>query len=357
MDKQEIQQLALNSLLPHKRAGVCISMGVGKTLLGLMHMEKFYTDYLKVLVVAPKLSVFESWKDEIVKFKKDILLDHINFTTYLSLNKEPLDYDIVYLDESHNIKESHEEWLSNYDGRIVGLTGTPSRDFKRLELADEYFPTCYTYLIDDAVADGLLNDYRIFVHTLKLDTNTNIRKESKNGKVWYTSEKAEYDYWNRQLLNASSGKQSMILRIMRMKALQGFLSKENLAIDLMEDTLNKVIVFANTMEQADRVCKHSVHSGNENSEENLKAFKEGGIMQLSAVLQLSEGVNIPNLKEGIIMHSYGNEKKFAQRLGRIMRLFPNELATIHVLCYENTVDEDWVNNSLDDFDPNKITWL
>ena len=79
------------------------------------------------------------------------------------------------------------------------------------------------------------------------------------------------------------------------------------------------------------------------------------ITKLSCVLQLSEGVNIPKLKEGIIMHSYSNERKSAQRIGRMLRLNPNECATIHVLCYRNTVDEAWVMSALESFDKNKIT--
>jgi superfamily II DNA or RNA helicase len=43
-------------------------------------------------------------------------------------------------------------------------------------------------------------------------------------------------------------------------------------------------------------------------------FKEGKINKLSTVLQLNEGINIPNLKQGIIMHAYGNERKAAQRI-------------------------------------------
>jgi len=35
---------------------------------------------------------------------------------------------------------------------------------------------------------------------------------------------------------------------------------------------------------------------------------------LSSVMQLSEGVNIPNLKQCIIMHAYGNERKSSQRI-------------------------------------------
>jgi superfamily II DNA or RNA helicase len=80
------------------------------------------------------------------------------------------------------------------------------------------------------------------------------------------------------------------------------------------------------------------------------------IKKLSTVLQLSEGVNIPDLKQGIIMHAYGNERKASQRIGRLLRLNPDDKSIIHILCYMNTADEKWVKDALEGFDQSKITW-
>jgi superfamily II DNA or RNA helicase len=71
---------------------------------------------------------------------------------------------------------------------------------------------------------------------------------------------------------------------------------------------------------------------------------------------LSEGVNIPNLRQGIIMHAYGNERKSAQRIGRLLRLNPDDTAVVHILCYRNTMDEQWVKQALEGFDQTKITY-
>ena len=125
---------------------------------------------------------------------------------------------------------------------------------------------------------------------------------------------------------------------------------------MIKNITHKCIVFANTQKQADRICKHSYHSGNPKSEENLELFSDGRIDKLSCVLQLSEGVTIPNLKQGIIMHAYGNERKTAQRIGRLLRLNPNETATCHILCYKGTQDERWVEQALETFDSNKIKY-
>ena len=57
------------------------------------------------------------------------------------------------------------------------------------------------------------------------------------------------------------------------------------------------------------------------------------------------------------MHSYGNERKSSQRIGRLLRLNPDDCATIHILCYKGTVDEKWVTAALKDFDSSKIIWV
>jgi hypothetical protein len=56
------------------------------------------------------------------------------------------------------------------------------------------------------------------------------------------------------------------------------------------------------------------------------------------------------------MHAYGNERKSSQRLGRMVRLSPDDKAVIHILCFKGTVDEDWVKSALAGFDEEKITW-
>jgi hypothetical protein len=56
------------------------------------------------------------------------------------------------------------------------------------------------------------------------------------------------------------------------------------------------------------------------------------------------------------MHAYGNERKASQRIGRMLRLNPDDTAIIHILCYENTVDETWVKAALEGFDQSKISY-
>jgi superfamily II DNA or RNA helicase len=360
MSKREsIQQEALDMAVKHKRCGLGISMGVGKTLIGLKYIDNFRATnlHLKVLVVAPKLSIFESWKDDAAKF--NISTANIEFTTYLSLNKfNPNDYDMLVLDECHSLLYTHEIFLANFTGRILGLTGTPPRYAKseKGEMVSKYCPVKYKYITDDAVEDDILNDYRIIVHKMPISTRNNMLVETKASR-FYTSERKNYEYWTKRIMDSQSKKQEQIASVMRMRALMEFRTKEDYAKKLLQDIEDKCIVFCNTQDQADRICKYSYHSTNPESEDNLQQFKDGNIDELSCVMQLNEGVNIPNLRAGIIMHAYGNERKASQRIGRLLRLNPDDTAYIHILCYSGTVDERWVMEALKDLDERKIKYF
>lgn len=358
--REQVQQEALDIALKYKRCGLGISMGVGKTLIGLKYLDYLQGENmgkLRVLIVAPKLSIFESWRSDAEKF--NINIEGVKFTTYLSLNKlDHNDFDLVVLDECHSLLPNHVGFLGNFTGRILGLTGTPPRygNSEKGMIVSQFCPIMYKYITDDAVGDDILNDYRIIVHKMSLSYSNNILVERTN-KTFYTSEVRNYNYWNQRLMAASTKKQEQITAIMRMKALMGFRTKENYAKELMSEIDDKCLVFANTQDQADRLCKYSYHSKNPDSEENLQRFKNDELDQLSCVLQLSEGVNIPNLKVGIILHAYGNERKSSQRIGRMLRLNPTETAIVHILCYKDTVDERWVAEALKDLDQSKIKYF
>jgi superfamily II DNA or RNA helicase len=356
MNKNIIQEQALDEINKHQRCGVAISMGVGKTRLAIKHLQQF-DDKTIALVVIPKLSIKESWLEELKKLNLQIELE---FVTYRSLNKkDPDDYDIVYLDECHNLLYKHDKFLINFNGRILGLTGTPPKNAmsEKYNMVYKYCHIVYTYTVDDATEDKILNDYKIFIHTLSLSTDLNLKKKKRGGGFWYSSESKDYNWLSNKVVEANTRKQKQFSSIMRMRGLMEYTTKEKYAIKLLRNISGKCLVFCNTIAQSDKLCTHSYNSKNKKSKDNLELFSNGSIDRLSCVLQLSEGITIPGLKQGIILHSYGNERKSAQRIGRLLRLNPDETAICHILCYNNTVDETWVNKALEGFDQNKIEFF
>lgn len=356
----ELQNEALSCIGDRFNIAVEIGTGGGKTLLGLKHMVQQYSDVASFCVAGPTKKILQSWKKEIEEHGYEYLLPHITFTTYRSLTKQDQRHDWLYLDECHSLKDSHYDWLNSFNdngGKILGLTGTypAGNQSEKARMCNTFCPKVFEYHVDQAIDDGLLNNYKIFVHMLKLSKkNRSVVKKGKNGKVWYTTEHADYRYWNKALESGGSPKQVQMLRILRMKAMQSYPTKVNYVKDILKKIPEKTLVFANTKAQADDICKYSYHSSNPKSEDNLKLFSDDMIYRMSCVDQLSEGANVPNLKVGIIMHSYSNERKARQKIGRFLRLNPDQTAIIHVLCFEDTVDLKWVANALKTFDQSKI---
>lgn len=352
----------------HKRAGLDISMGVGKTSIGITHMEEYRTTGNPnplFLVVGPT-AVLQSWRQELAKLRMLHLLPFIHFCTYTGLLKQPQVFDIVFLDECHMLTWGHDGWLCQHTGRIVGLTGTPpvSRNSEKSIMVSRYCPMRYNYSTEDAVSAGILNNYRIFVHELPLsETNNYLVKVGSSGKGWYTSERTNYEYWQQRFATEEEAAFEQVrepdleqLRISRMSALKAYPTKMQYSKYMLSKISGKCLVFANTIDQAKYICEHSIHSRRTRkaNERTLEQFSNGDFDHASAVGQISAGVNIRKLYQLIIMHSYSNERNLPQRLGRALRLEPHELATIHVLMYKDTVDEDWVSQALRRFNQDQI---
>lgn len=354
-----IQAEAFQESIRHHRCGLDISMRVGKTKIGLMYLDHFFQNFIRIAVVAPKTAIFKSWKDDIATFHYERLASCITYVTYRSLTKlDPNQVDILVLDEFHSMLPSHLVFLKRYKGRILGLDGSPPDNeySDKGKMMKYYCPIKYTYKTDEGVADGVLNNYRIWVHLLNLDPANTLKMTSKSGKTWYTSEVKSYAYWTEQVNDAQTPKAKNMAAVMRMKAMMGFPSKQVLTKKLIREiSFKKLLIFTNTKEQADAITAVSYHSANKESASNLMLFSAGVFDIMACILQISEGITVNGLTTVLVQHSFGNNSKLAQRFGRGLGLDPNETSDLHVLCYADTQDVVWVNNALEYFDASKVT--
>ena len=86
-------------------------------------------------------------------------------------------------------------------------------------MVNKYCPVKYTFSVDDAADNDILNDYQIIVHELELSKVKNVKKTTKDGRTWYTSELSDYQYYTGALGDAQTPKQRQYLYIMRMRSL------------------------------------------------------------------------------------------------------------------------------------------
>lgn len=340
-NREFIQKEAYNAAYPLDRRTVVMSVGAGKTKVAL----ELSKEYPTVHVVIPKVSMKKTWLDEVKKHNYSI---NIEFITYMGLNKyDPKDIKFLILDEVHSVTINHADWLrKKYTGPILGLTGTPPKFGHKEEIIKYNFPICYEIYEDEVIDLNIINNYEIFVHAVSLSTKKNILINYKdNAKKHFFSEFSIYQW--------ASIKNDPILTLAMMSKFTSKLSY----IKLLSSTINtKTIVFVNKKDQADELGL-SYHSDNPDSEKNLEDFISGKIDRLYAVHQLNEGVNIPNLETGIILHAYSNPRISKQRIGRLFRLSPDKVCSVHILCYKGTIEETWVKNSLESLDQSKIHYI
>ena len=199
MTKDKLQEDALVSIGNNTVCGVSATVGFGKTVLGLKYIKRNFKG--KVLVVAPKKSIFDSWKNDAIDRGFIEQLEQITFCTYRSLSKSKNSYELIILDECHSLKYSHKEVLDKHlssNGKILGLSGTfPKVSYgEKGEMCEKYAPLVYTYETDQGVSDDVLNDYEIFIHMIPLSKEKDIEKKTKAGGKYYTSEIKEYNFFS-----------------------------------------------------------------------------------------------------------------------------------------------------------------
>lgn len=355
MNKNQIQEEALVQAKDYRHKTYALSVGLGKTFLALKDIVS-KSDVKKIAVVAPLVSIHDNWRKEIELFDPHGDYPHLRDIVYVSyryLTKAvDLDVDLIVFDEVHNIRENHIKFLNiNNSKYYIGLTGTPPNDVKskKYGIINLYFPIKYEFLLSDALDAEMLNDVKIVLHYVNLSTENDITVKTKTS-YFKTSEKKSYEYITNKIeqLKSEGGskKDLQFNAIRRMSLLKSFKSKLDYAIKFLNTQSEQFLVFANTKEQCDAITSNVYYSGNKASESNLQKFVNGDEKILASVQQLKEGVTIPNLKNGLILHAYGNEFQLTQKIGRFVRLVRPQIAEIHILVYKNTQDEKWCLDSL-----------
>jgi superfamily II DNA or RNA helicase len=340
--REKIQKEAYETSLLYKKGTFSISMRLGKTLIGL----KISTRFKNVLVLYPNNSIKNSWLEDAEKF--DIDISNITFSTFLSLNKFNLDnYDCIIIDELQDFSISNYEYLFNFTIKnLYSLTGTPPLKGDKKYLMNSICPIIYTVKLDETT--GKTNkDYKITVHLIEPSKIKN--KPLKSGAKW--SESDQINFWEKQYLKNKDFQTMLNL----MRCISNSETKFNYMMNLQKK-LGKTLIFVETKKQCELSKLHSYYSDNKKSEENLDSFLDNKIDKLVTINQLRAGITFKDLNTCVILHSYSSDSKSTQKIGRALNYVEDVIADIHILCLKGTRDESWVNNSLINFDKNKIEW-
>lgn len=171
MKLRKVQQDALDVWLSVRKGTLSMCTGSGKSRIFVEILKT--KPYKNVLLVVPTEKLRDSnWKEEFEKWDAEKLYDSLDRCCYASINKKTLsDYDLICLDESHNITNNRIEQLSEYKGDILSLTATfPSKehDEEKHSLLSSIAPEIFKYTLEQGVEEGVVAPYNITVYYIPL---------------------------------------------------------------------------------------------------------------------------------------------------------------------------------------------
>lgn len=329
----------------------------GKIYTTINILEKMNSD-ISIIIAYPDVKIKDSWEQDLQT--RGYNNSNITYTTHLSLHKHRHDeFDVVIIDEIHLLSDAQVEVCEEMfetNKQVLGLTGTlsawtESDLWERLRL-----PVIANYSIKQAIDEGVIVDYQITVLNVPLD---NRRAITIKGKT--RTEKKHFDACSWVINNLEEqGRNTMMLRLKRMRIIQGSIAK----LQMTKAILNKykqerILVFCGTTDTADSLGIPSHHSKSPDKE-GFKKFAEGEGNHMAVVKIGNTGVTYKPLNKVILNYFDSNAENLAQKVNRCMAMEynnPDKKAQIYIVSTNEPIEQKWLNNALEFFDKDKITFV
>lgn len=193
MDRKQAQEEIMNI---KSNAILCeLPTSFGKSKIGI---DLALRDTPKsILIVVPRLVLINNWKEEFIKWGFENLLEILQFSTYVGLNKHvESEWDCVIFDEVQHMSERCREFVSTMEiHHSIMLSATVTRDMK-WELS-QLFPDfqCYTVKMKEAIDNEILPDPKVFLIPLELDNTHAVHTMIEHPKAKIVKECLYKDRW------------------------------------------------------------------------------------------------------------------------------------------------------------------
>lgn len=352
--QQEAVQAFLNS---DKRTIINACPRFGKIKVAMEIMERMGVNH--VWILAPRNDIFKGWNDDFEKFGYRPTI--VGETTFTSIKKieTKLRPELIIIDEPHEMSVNQQvtlaEKLGNISYPILGLTGTLTNKTKN-ELYDNLtLDTCYTYSIQQGVEEGILVDYQMFIHRVKLDNGAKLWGAKKK----YT-EKKWFDLADYLKGESDSPKTKHMMNLRMINLIQNSVAKADKTRDLIKKFKDeRVLVFCGVTEIADNLGIPVYHSKAREKEIFLD-FCSGKGMYLATIKMMQAGITVSPINKGIVNYMSGNPEDSAQKICRFLGLEygnPDKKAEIHIVSTDESFELSRLKTGLTFFDQSKITYL
>lgn len=254
------------------------------------------------------------------------------------------EFDLVIGDEvDYSMTPSYAKFFFNNSWKYIILaSGTLTPEKKKV--LETIAPIVFKLTMSEAEDMGVVNKTEYFVYNFKMTDSESRTYDSLTRKIsTLLSIEVGFDdpdmtFWLRKRKLFLNSLESSYLNC---RKLMQYVYNQN--------NNNRVVIFCELTEQANRVCKYSYHGGNE-EEDNLTKFQNGEINAISVVSKIQRGINLIKTNVGIFESMSGSTTRFEQKGGRFKRLHVDHMAQIiFMVPWSKRVSKD-VNGNLN------VTW-
>ena len=390
MTREEIYQQCLQEVSNSNFLLIEAATGFGKSKLSIdlvnsLSKTKYKNKSVSMLLLVAKTVHKQTWKDEFKKWG-GIKVDSLTIECYESLKKHVEEhFDIIVMDEVHHLSsELRQEALETITyGNIIGLSATIPRNLKHYLLC-KYNAKVVSCGVIDAINSNVLPEPKIILLPLQLDNTHPLETIELNPNAKGTAFHVPYtELWTykrnklhaiisctqKQKLNELNS-QILWEKNIFLKTRQDFFKNKwlfdcgerikylaNLKNPVVKKILHKLhnertITFCKTIEQAELLSPHCIHSKNKDSNEIYSNFNAKKINHISSVNILNENANLVDCKYAIFANYSSSETLSTQRVGRSLR---HKSPVIILPYYENTREEEIVQTMIEGFNKDCIT--
>lgn len=360
-EKNIKQKEILDKLLPNPHGILLLAPRFGKTKLTIDILNR--DNPKKILWVTPNAKLRdEDIPKEILEWSGQKLLDITSIICWASLNQATGFYDTIILDEYQYITEDNSFPLLSKNlhcNNIICLSGTHPKDKIKQQILNRLkLRVLHSMSIEEAVDTNMIADYEVEIVQCYLNSEDKNVKAGNKAKPFYITEKAQYEYLTKQIDSLKErGYNTTLLTRLRMHFIYKSSTKEFIAKELLKLLSNqRNFIFCSNIEQAERLGNGNTYHSKTN-DKKLNEFINEEIDELYCVKAGGVGYTYRNVDNFIIIQSDSdNNGLTTQKLCRSLVEQGNYKAKIWFIVLRETVDFNWLSNTLQRFNSEKIKY-
>jgi len=352
---RDYQRDAKGKWLERRRGIIVMPTGTGKTYVAISIIQDYLRENKRVAVVVPTIPLMRQWRQKLKEYgiecglfysrKKESYRVTIFVLKSALLYVDKLRrYDLIIFDEVHHLasKQCIKVLETVKDKDLLGLTASLERFDKRHYLILRYMPICCYMSLSEARERGIVATR---VRVIEVPAELTIEEYKRYNEIESRI----------KLLIASSDSIEDVedeltpLLTLRRLICSNSRNKVSLVLEICRSLPDRIILFSESIFSIESLFTHLMrnnvsarvyHSLIPLSKRKmvLELWKKNRFKVLLACRALDEGIDVPEVRNCIILCSSLSVRQLIQRLGRVLRP-KRDVVNIYVIYAKHTYEE------------------